>query len=265
MKNNCRVVSFIVVFLILSMSCGAIIYFNNYFKEVKDEEKIEKIFVNIDDDATKELFLNLYKSNHLEYVSKLESDIDNFNVLSSDIKLDIAFNALKRELNDVYASGIELKYIDDYFKNTFKDIIYFNKESIMCATCKKELFIYDSKNNKYIYNEAHKYHEMYESLNFYTKVVDIKNRNNTYVVTYVNLWTDPFSKALGVDRAYSSYNDAVNKVNAIYKSNDDKNMYTEAENEINNNYDLYKDKMHKYTYTFEKIDDVYKIVSLSFK
>ena len=126
MRNNCRVVSLIVVFLILSMSCGAIIYFNNYFKEGKNEEKIEKIFVNVEDDATKELFLNLYKSNHLEYVSKLESDIDNFNVLSSDTKLDIAFNALKKELNDVYASGIELKYIDDYFKNTFKDIIYFN-------------------------------------------------------------------------------------------------------------------------------------------
>ena len=171
----------------------------------------------------------------------------------------------EKELNDVYASGIELKYIDDYFKNTFKDIIYFNKESIMCVTCKKELFIYDSKNNKYIYNEAHKYHEMYESFNFYTKVVDIKNRNNTYVVTYVNLWTEPFSNAVGIDRAYSSYNDAINKINAIYKSNDDKNMYTEAENEINNNFDLYKDKMHKYTYTFEKIDDIYKIVSLSFK
>ena len=42
-------------------------------------------------------------------------------------------------------------------------------------------------------------------------------------------------------------------------------MYTEAENEINNNFDLYKDKMHKYTYTFEKIDDIYKIVSISFK
>lgn len=87
MRNNCRVVSLIVVFLILSMSCGAIIYFNNYFKEAKDEEKIEKIFVNVEDDATKELFLNLYKSNHLEYVSKLESDIDNFNVLSSILNL----------------------------------------------------------------------------------------------------------------------------------------------------------------------------------
>ena len=43
------------------------------------------------------------------------------------------------------------------------------------------------------------------------------------------------------------------------------NKKTEAENEINNNFDLYKDKIHKYTYTFEKIDDIYKIVSLSFK
>ena len=164
MRNNCRVVSLIVVFLILSMSCGAIIYFNNYFKEGKNEEKIEKIFVNVEDDATKELFLNLYKSNHLEYVSKLESDIDNFNVLSSDTKLDIAFNALKKELNDVYASGIELKYIDDYFKNTFKDIIYFNKESIMCVTCKKELFIYDSKNNKY-YRDTMEVHKESRKLN----------------------------------------------------------------------------------------------------
>ena len=98
-----------------------------------NDKKTDDLEKEIEDDATKELFLNLYKSNHLEYVSKLESDIDNFNVLSSDTKLDIAFNALKKELNDVYASGIELKYIDDYFKNTFKDIIYFNKESIMIA------------------------------------------------------------------------------------------------------------------------------------
>ena len=47
MRNNCRVVSLIVVFLILSMSCGAIIYFNNYFKEgylpIKDEYDVSLI------------------------------------------------------------------------------------------------------------------------------------------------------------------------------------------------------------------------------
>lgn len=261
MKNSCRVVSFIVVFLILSMSCGAIIYFNKYFDDVDKEENAEKIFVSVLDEDTKELFLNLYKNNHLEYISKLESNIDNFNVLDTNTKLDIAFNSIKKEFDNINETGIEIKYIDDYFKNGFKDTIYYNKESIICNICKKELFIYDSKENKYIYNEEHKDHEMYESNNFYTKIIDIKNKNNTYVVTYVNLWTEPVSDYNLAYNIYSSYNDAINKTNVIYESNDN----VDLEYEIDNNYDLYNDKMHKYTYTFEKIDDSYKIVSLSFK
>lgn len=254
MNSKCGVVPIVIVLLILSMSFGAIIYFNNYFEEEKEEEKKEKLFVNIEDDITKEMFLNIYKSNHLENISKLESDIDNFNVLSSDIKLDIVFNSLSKELNDVYASGIETKYIDDYFKNVFKDTIYYNKTSIICNICKKELFIYDSSNNKYIYNEEHKYHEMYESVNLYTKVIDIKNKNNTYVVSYSNIWSEPISNKESSYNVYLSYNDAINKIN----------MVSDIEN-INSIYDVYKDKIHTYTYTFEKIDDSYKIVSFSYK
>ena len=42
-----------------------------------------------------------------QIVIKLESDIDNFNVLSSDTKLDIAFNALKKELNERNIYGVD--------------------------------------------------------------------------------------------------------------------------------------------------------------
>ena len=158
---------------------------------------------------------------------------------------------------------IHLKKIESYFKNTFKSTIYFDANDIYCDDDNELLYSYNKLTSKYEYNEKHKSHEYANTIsNIYNKVIEVKKRNNTYVITNIKLWGNKIDDSYII---YGSYKDALNNTNELFKVKSSENIKEYSKNELENNLELYKEKMTKYTYTFEKENDKYLLVSYKYK
>ena len=265
-KNNVVIVTVVSLIFIIS---SAIVYFVFFLdKPIKDDTK-DSIYVKVTDETIIEELENTIKNNNLIELAKYEKTLDNINAISNIQKLNMAFGALDNE-------EIDNKLIVEYFKNSFKNSIYYSNEDIMCS-CKEVLYTYDKESNTYKYNNHE--HEITTIYPYYSKVLSVDKKNDTYVIKVAYVW-NIYDIERYTNTGYASYNDALNKQNELFKievpdisanynmpNNFDieigKDMY--AVKEIKANYELYKNKLHRYTYTFEKDNDLYKLVSFKFE
>lgn len=260
MKN--RVVA-CVMCLIALLSVGTVIYFEYYYKPVQDEKEVpkESLFVDVIDEDVINSFLKLDEDRRLYNVAKLERDIDNFNSIAMFEKLNIGFDSVKDNVYDIYESGLDVSLIEDYFKDTFNTIIYFDKEDITCE-CGNTIFTFDNNLNKYIVNDDHEPHDVTSIINFYTKVTNVKKKNDTYVVTYIKLWANVVDDTF--TEVYSSYNDALNKTNVLYTFELEEGIRP-FDTARNNFKEEYISKMPKYIFTYKYLDDNYLLDSLNYE
>ena len=115
-RNNNIIVIFVAIFLIVISLFIYNFYFKDYGEYNKTEEKKESLYVEVTDENVINEILNTIKVNNLKDVVAFEKDIDNINILEPIEKINIAYNAIKKD-EQVEIDVIEL---DDYFKNSIK-------------------------------------------------------------------------------------------------------------------------------------------------
>lgn len=238
MKKDPVVIS--IISLLILLAVGSIIYFNYFYVKSTGDNK-EKIYVKVDDELVINEIEELIIDRKLYNIDKLKRNIDDFNTLSSKEKLNIAFDYVISNIDDVHENGIDVKKIEEYFDNTFKSIIYWDKLDLHVYN--GEVYKYEKEKDRYIYDEEQSSFDV-DVMNSYAKIINIRNKNNIYEVTLVRLWENN-------DKVFTSYKDALNDINSITYSKDD------IDNHLN--------EMTKYIYTFEKIDNNYLLVSYKYK
>lgn len=238
MKKDPVVIS--IISLLILLAVGSIIYFNYFYVKSTGDNK-EKIYVKVDDELVINEIEELIIDRKLYNIDKLKRNIDDFNTLSSKEKLNIAFDYVISNIDDVHENGIDVKKIEEYFDNTFKSIIYWDKLDLHVYN--GEVYKYEKEKDRYIYDEEQSSFDV-DVINSYAKIINIRNKNNIYEVTLVRLWENN-------DKVFTSYKDALNDINSITYSKDD------IDNHLN--------EMTKYIYTFEKIDNNYLLVSYKYK
>jgi len=264
-KNN---VIIVIVTAFVLLIASAVIYFFHFYKSPTEKETKDKLYVEVTDESTINELAEVIKNNKFHNIDKLERNIDNFNTIETNEKLDIGFNSVFESLNDPYSNGIDAFLIDEYFNNTFKTIIYWDKTNIHCE-CGKDIFLYDISQNKYVYNDKHLGHGAFVVDNYYSKIIDVKKKNNKYVVTMIKLWVGYDSLFEPIRVGYSNYMDALYNENPLFEiefeyENDKSEIYY-AVNELEDNLEKYQSQMSKYIYTFEKEENSYKLVTFKFE
>jgi len=257
-RNNNIIVIFVAIVLIVISMLIYNFYFKDYVEHNKTEEKKESLYVNIIDENIINEILNKIEENNLYNISAHEKNIDNINVLEPIEKLSIAYNSIKKD-NQIEIDVLEL---DAYFKNSIKTTIYYDKSDIYCING-EVLYKFDISKNKYIYNSEHNCETHNEIIPAYTKVVEAKKKNNTYVITVNHVW----SNSIQSDIMYSSYKDALNKKDMllVIPSEEGNPSREDINNFINSSYDEIKNKLHKYTYVFDKQDGKYLLESIKYE
>ena len=238
MKKDPVVIS--IISLLILLAVGSIIYFNYFYVKSTGDNK-EKIYVKVDDELVINEIEELIINRKLYNIDKLKRNIDDFNTLSSKEKLNIAFDYVISNIDDAHENGIDVKKIEEYFDNTFKSIIYWDKLDLHVYN--GEVYKYEKEKDRYIYDEEQSSFDV-DVMNSYAKIINIRNKNNIYEVTLVRLWENN-------DKVFTSYKDVLNDINSITYSKDD------IDNHLN--------EMTKYIYTFEKIDNNYLLVSYKYK
>lgn len=257
-RNNTIIVIVVAIFLLLVSAVVYNLYFKDYGEYNKTEEKKESLYVEVTDENIINELINTIKVNNLDDIASFEKDIDNINTLEPIEKINIAYNAIKKDGQN----EIDVLELDNYFKDAFKTTIYWDKSDIYC-TNGEVLYKFDVSSNKYIYNVEHNC-ETHNDINaVYTNVVSAKKKNNTYVITVNHIWNN--SKQ--TDTMYKSYKDALNESNMLFviPSEDGNVDETTINTFITNTYEDIKDKLHKYTYTFEKKDGKYLLNSFKYE
>ena len=238
MKKDPVVIS--IISLLILLAVGSIIYFNYFYVKSTGDNK-EKIYVKVDDELVINEIEELIINRKLYNIDKLKRNIDDFNTLSSKEKLNIALDYVISNIDDAHENGIDVKKIEEYFDNTFKSIIYWDKLDLHVYN--GEVYKYEKEKDRYIYDEEQSSFDV-DVMNSYAKIINIRNKNDIYEVTLVRLWENN-------DKVFTSYKDALNDINSITYSKDD------IDNHLN--------EMTKYIYTFEKIDNNYLLVSYKYK
>lgn len=255
-RNNNIIVITVAIFLLVVSSLIYNLYFKDYVEHNKFEDKKESLYINITDENKINELLNIISVNNLKDIAAFEKNIDNINTLQPIEKINIAFNALDIEDNE-----LDVIELDNYFKKSFKTTIYWDKSDIYCING-EVLYKYDVSSNKYIFNTLHNCEKHYEINNVYSKVINVKKKNDTYVITLSFIWNNEENK----DIVYSSYKNAMNKENEllVIPSEEGNPSSTDINNYIESNYDNIKDKLHQYTFVFDKTDNNYLLSSFSF-
>lgn len=265
-KNNIVIVIVVSLLFIISSS---IVYYIFFVNEPDKDNIKDSIYVKVTEKDTIEELKNTIINNNLTELARYEKTIDNINTINNTQKLSLAFNKLINDKEYLYDEKIDASLIDDYFKNNFVNTIYYNKQDIICS-CNEKLYIYDNESNTYSYNISHNEHEMYKTIPYYIKVLSVDKKNDTYVIKVAYVW-NTYTIDEYTNVGYASYNDSINRKNELFEIevlegfdvDINKDMY--AIKEIEDNYEIYKNKLHKYTYTFEKSDGIYKLLSLKFE
>ena len=257
-RNNTIIVITVAIFLLLVSALIYNFYFKDYGEYNKGEEKKESLYVNIDDENIINELLNTIDVNNLKDIAAFEKNIDNINVLEPIEKINIAYNVIKKDEQN----EIDVLELDNYFKNAFKTTIYWDKSDIYCSNG-EVLYKFDMSTNKYYYNVEHNCENHNEINAIYKNVVSAKKKNDTYIITVNFMWNN----SIQPDTIYKSYKDALNQkdVLLVIPSEDGNPSNEDINNFINSNYDDIKDKLHKYTYVFEKVDDNYLLVSFKYE
>ena len=148
MKKDPVVIS--IISLLILLAVGSIIYFNYFYVKSTGDNK-EKIYVKVDDELVINEIEELILNRKLYNIDKLKRNIDDFNTLSSKEKLNIAFDYVISNIDDAHENGIDVKKIEEYFDNTFKSIIYWDKLDLHVYN--GEVYKYEKEKDRYIYDE----------------------------------------------------------------------------------------------------------------
>lgn len=257
-RNNTIIVIGVAILLLLVSALIYNLYFKNYVDNNKEEEKKESLYVDITDENIINELLNTINVNNLKGVASFEKNIDNINALQPLEKIDIAYNAIKKE--DQSVIGVE--ELDNYFKDAFKTTIYYDKSDIFCSNG-EVLYQFDLATNSYVYNSLHNCENHNEVIPSYTKVLSAKKKNNIYVITVSYVWNN----TLAPDTMYETYNNALNQKDMLLAvpSEEGNPSEEDVKNFIDSSYDNIKDKLHKYTYVFDKQNDKYLLESVKYE
>ena len=257
-RNNNFIVICVAIFLLVVSSLIYNFYFKDYVDNNKVEEPKESLYVDITDENIINELLNTIKVNNLKDVAAFEKNIDNINVLQPLEKIDIAYNAIKKEVQ----TEITVDELDNYFKDAFKTTIYYDKSDIFCSNG-EVLYQFDLATNSYIYNSLHDCENHFEIIPSYTKVLSAKKKNNIYIITVSYIWNN----TLLVDTMYETYDNALNQKDMLLAvpSEDGNPSEEDITNFIDSSYENIKDKLHKYTYVFDKQDDKYLLESVKYE
>ena len=253
-KNNFFIVISVSALYVLIAMLVYSFYFHDY--ENKEYQK-ESIYIEIKDEKIINELNLLIKDKALDNIAKQEKDIEDLNTINKEEKLYIAYKSIVDKLDNPKENGIEINTIDEYFKNTFKRTMYWDKENIMCD-CGGTLYKYDSTLNKYIYNEEHLAHDNTNIMSNYSKILKVEKKNQIYQVTMTYIWLSN-----NEDKVTAYKNKEILFEIDITDSKKDINNY--ITNEIEKNYEQYKDKLHKYVYYFEKANDNYLLINFDYK
>ena len=264
-KNNVVIVIMVSLLFIIS---SAIVYFLYFFDEpIKDDTK-DSIYVRVSDPEIIKKLKDTIENNNLIELAKNEKTLDNINTASNELKLNMSLNKIIKDYK--FLDTIDATLLNNYFNDSFKDTIYYNKEDILCS-CKEKLYIYDKETNSYIYNEKHEKHEIYETYPYYTKVLSVDKKNNIYVIKVAYVW-NTYKTNEYTNTGYSSYNDSIDKQNPLFEIKIEENASFDASHkdyyaikEIETNYEKYKNRLHKYIYTFEENNNTYKLISFKYE
>lgn len=266
-KGRVRVNLIVLISALTLLLIAAFVYLTFFYKSI---EVTNNNYTNVSDfsNASK-TFSDLILDNKITNISSLEKNISNFNDLTNQEKLDIAIKGTITDGSIMYEGGLSTSLIDEYFAKVFKDKIIYSKDAIDCW-CGTPIYVYDKDKDIYMYNVNHGGHGNPFVESYFTRVISVKNYDDFYKVEAVHLWY--YSPDMGpatYDVAYDTYKNAFNANNPLFTLNiispDENNYQKYLLDEINNNFDKYKDKMAVYTYTFEKVDNDYKLASFEFK
>ena len=236
-------------------------FFSDYgnYKDVNNFSELSTVF---------EEKLDKY---NLENVAKLERNIVDLTNLTNKEKVDIAYYGIREKIENAYENGIDGKLMDDYLKELFGPDFKWKKESILC-NLGHEMYLYNEEKNKYEYNEEHYGHGASGVESYFSKIISIKQSGNLFKVTGVRLWLAYSDQGPNsIEDAYDTYNNAWQEINKLFNITvtgiipDGEQSYYYLKTEIENNFDQYKNKMATYTYTFEKVDEEYYLIGLSFE
>ena len=138
----------------------------------------------------------------------------------------------------------------------FNDIQYKN-EDINCELCDNVLFKYNEGKSKYSYNEDHAGHGGAGVVVIYNYLEDYTYQDNIFSIIVKKVFTD---EEFGFSAGYASYADLYKKELIKYndkclEEEDGLTIYTDK------CYTKYQDKLNKYEYRFQKIDERYQLVS----
>lgn len=260
---------FLVIVVTLFLIGTALAWYYAYFddKNLK-QNSIDSLYSKISDETIINELYDTIIDNNLLLLSNNEINIDNVDNIDMNTKINLAYYTIKQKDQNIYENGIEVSNMEEYFKNIFKDIIYWDKNDIYC-TCSDKIFIFDIENNKYVYNTNHLPHSSY-IFPYYTKILNVYNHDNKYIVNLTNVW-DNINNDIGyIQTGYKSYSDALNNKNPLFGLNFtfeeetlDKDYY--AIKEINDNFSKYEKDLNTYSYTFEKIDNKYYLTKFEIK
>lgn len=213
----------------------------NFVLQKEIVEKFEKLIINIPS------------------INKYENKITDFNTIDNMDKLNMVIEYItNKENKNPYNSFIDKNVTPEFITNEvfakiFKNKITFENENFYCYSDDNCLMNYDSSNNKYTYNPIGVGYDTKKL--YYSKLIDFKNNNNKYELTYIHLFDGLSEGGFNGDSLYTKYNfDYINDTPYIDNS-------SEYENDRFSNIGSYSEKieqLEKYVYNqaAEKIENL---------
>lgn len=245
-KKAWSIFGFLIIFVVI---LGGLLLYKYYFSPKKEEPKENnnnQVIDNTLNDSEKSII-----NNKLTIVSKYLSDLYPIeNVLNIDKQRLMNFavltypNVVNRSFQENSTTN-ELAYAIRYY---LKFLGKLEGEKILCLKDNEIFYNYTKEIDSYSINETHKNHneEYISDVKLYP--IDYKlDGNNLEVITKI-LYKDKTNTAY-----YKSYNDAINKKDAILNKND----------VTNEDYESIKEQLPTTTFKMEKIDKSFVISAIS--
>lgn len=274
MQNNKKYIITIIILIIITIVLSILIaldYNEQSNKKEKDDNK-QNINENNNNDnnenAEKHLDDNVEKelSNIIEDELSYLNNKTKISQLTNQDKLSLAYYKFVNDSsneNREYDAPFKAEELDKFYEKTSLSNYKLTHENIKCFSFDDSndhiLWNYDSNTKTYKRNEKHGGHGYLNSIIMGSVITSSKLQDNKYIISIKYIWSE-FLEGFSETKVYGSYNDAKNDINSLGKVSSDENIIEAGEQYLDNNYLDIKDKLDEYVYTFEKIDNNYKLV-----
>ena len=273
-KNNMQIKLIYFLLFVFVIMVASLVYFlvsdNALFKPNDEPKPIKppEEPIIIPTELTKSDFENIL--DNVINVNFLEEGFDNIEDLSNQQKLALLFYAK----NDYISNNNEItkEIVDNYLEENYGTMVL--HENIKCdidSETEEYCYLYDI--DKMVYtenfntdNQKQNILAKYMNRKVYAKTTDYIKNDNIYQLTRYELYKEVCIDDCNlVTQYYSTVKDANNKTTPLIKLSsrystpeiieyNTNKMYSTI---FNVNFDIYKNIMPSYTYTFEKIGDNY--------